>query len=148
MERLPWTKSAENEFVASPDGKGKVRVWFKDTAPPEAQWWWTVDTRHFTHSGYAGTPQAAAADATSSWYALIEQPPPRDIEGDCAKAVAAIEAGEFPEALVSDETLFLHRLMNALRDKHLPGQNPPPPPEHVRKAMARLSEELFRRRVG
>jgi hypothetical protein len=150
MERLPWVKTAENEYIAHPEGdetKPLVRVWLDINRPAESQWRWTVDyPGWFSSSGHAGNPKEASGDATNSWYTLKQTPVPRDIEADLAAAVLSIEAGSLPD--LSDDSEFLRRLINVLRIKHLPGQNPPPPPEPIRKAFAALSDEMFRRRTG
>ena len=146
MERLPWAKTAENEFIARPEGEGTepyVRVWRSTTGT----WMWSAQwSGRFSRSSHAESAKIASIDATVAWHAMVAQPIPRDVEGEISAIVATIETDSLPQTLLQEDNRYLERLIRALSQKYYGTElNPPPAPEPVMRAFDLMSRELFRR---
>lgn len=160
--RLKWSKDKERGFRAYPIGYGpgaKRCAWiFRQLSTLDASatddrrresWHWSVHwDGWFSDSGSAEGKQEAADKATAAWWKHVTDPLPRNVDLEIDMILARVLVMPPPNSLFMEDMMFLQRINRALFSLYERDIQSDTAPEPVRLLLARLSAELYRRRLS
>jgi hypothetical protein len=102
----------------------------------------------FAYNGHAPSKQAAADKATEEWWKAVQSDLPRDVDLKVAMIVARAPVRPLPNSLLGEDAEFLRKVNWHLNDLYGAALKRDQAPGSVKELMARLSEELYRRRLA
>ncbi|KRA44716.1 hypothetical protein [Devosia sp. Root635] len=135
--------------------KRYVEIWLQVSGlrghPPHdyyENWNWLVSWEGwFSEHGVAEGKQAAADKATEKWWTWVQTELPRNLELEVAMIVARTPVRPLPNSLLGEDTEFLRKVQWWLNEVYKTASKPDEAPRPATDLMARLSEELHRRRL-
>jgi len=150
--RMKW-RVEQGRYAAYPVGDERpdrvAIVQYQSHRPKGAQWFWSVWwPGWFSDDGVAADKQEAADRATEAWWRLVVTQQPRDIDAELDVILARILVMPPPNSLLTESTEYLRRLNGMLARQYAAEMKAEAMPTPVRNLLARLSSELYRRRVG
>jgi hypothetical protein len=148
--RFTWRKEIDRQrYAAYPVGSTYPDrcAWVARNVGLNDSWSWVVCWEGwFTESGFTLGKQPAADAATAAWWRLVETEPPRDVEWEVGMIVARVLTRPPPNSLLADEAAVLKSVLWNLGQIYGPAIKTGTTPTPVADMMARISEELARRR--